>query len=260
MITAKVKNEVLKRLESIERNHDVTILFAIESGSRAWGFASPNSDYDIRFIYKHRPEWYKSLYLEEQRDVIECKIVDEIDLSGWDVRKALRLFGASNPSFIEWIQSPIQYVNDGYFKKECIAMLPIAYSATSGYYHYRNMATADLRNYLKEDRVRLKKYLYVMRALLARRYIVENMQPPPLPIKDLFYLLDKTPIVKQELIKLVERKASCDEIGTGDHIKALDEFIEKEIFNSYELQPIMKNPAAKPLLNQLYKTVVYGNE
>ena len=260
MITAKVKNEVRKRLEDIERDYDVTILFAVESGSRAWGFASPNSDYDVRFIYKHRPDWYKSLYLSEQRDVIELKTVDDFDLSGWDVRKALMLFGSSNPSLIEWIQSPIQYVDDGYFKEECIALLPAVYSAVSGCHHYRNMAHANLRNYLKQDQVRLKKYLYVMRALLARRYIVKNMQPPPLPIKDLFYLLNETPVVKEELIKLVELKLSHDELDTGDHIVALDEFIEQEIFKFYELQPVMKNSAMKPLLNQLYNTIVYSNE
>ena len=91
------------------------VLLAVESGSRAWGFASPNSDYDARFIYSSAPDWYLSIDLEDKHDVIEYPIVDEIDLNGWDVRKALRLFARSNPAFVEWIQSPTIYLERGGF-------------------------------------------------------------------------------------------------------------------------------------------------
>jgi predicted nucleotidyltransferase len=110
MIPEHVKTEVLRRLRQTEVEHSVKILFAVESGSRAWGFASPNSDYDVRFVYMHEPGWYQAVDLEERRDVIEYEIVDDIDLNGWDVRKALRLFWKSNPAFVEWIQSPITYL------------------------------------------------------------------------------------------------------------------------------------------------------
>jgi predicted nucleotidyltransferase len=93
----------------------VRVLLAVESGSRAWGFESPNSDYDARFIYLHPPDWYVSVDLEEKRGVIEYPIVDEIDPNGWDLRKALRLFGKSNPAFVEWIQSPLIYLEVGSF-------------------------------------------------------------------------------------------------------------------------------------------------
>jgi predicted nucleotidyltransferase len=92
MIPDNIRDEILNRLNNAQKEHQVRILFAIESGSRAWGFASPNSDYDVRFIYAHKPEWYQAVDLEERRDVIEYDIVDDIDLNGWDVRKALRLF------------------------------------------------------------------------------------------------------------------------------------------------------------------------
>ncbi|HEX8604694.1 MAG TPA: nucleotidyltransferase domain-containing protein, partial [Pseudoduganella sp.] len=91
MIPEDIRQEIMRRLAAAEREHGVRILLAVESGSRAWGFASPNSDYDVRFIYAHPPDWYQAVDLEEKRDVIEYPIVDDIDLNGWDVRKALRL-------------------------------------------------------------------------------------------------------------------------------------------------------------------------
>jgi uncharacterized protein len=128
MIPEDVKAEIMRRLRLAEVEHQVRILFAIESGSRAWGFASPNSDYDVRFIYAHDPVWYQAVDLEERRDVIEYAIVDDIDLNGWDVRKALRLFWKSNPAFVEWIQSPIIYLEQSQFRNKAIEILPKVYS------------------------------------------------------------------------------------------------------------------------------------
>ncbi len=100
-----IREEIVERLRETEEKEEVRILMAIESGSRAWGFASPNSDYDVRFVYVRKKDWYLSIDSEEKRDVIEYPVVDDIDLNGWDIRKALRLFRKSNPAFVEWIQS-----------------------------------------------------------------------------------------------------------------------------------------------------------
>jgi predicted nucleotidyltransferase len=117
MISTTVRKEVRERLRRAEYEHDMKVLLAVESGSRAWGFASPNSDYDARFIYVNKPDWYLSVGLEEKRDVIEYPIVDEMDINGWDLRKALRLFWKSNPGFVEWIQSSIIYEHSGSFPR-----------------------------------------------------------------------------------------------------------------------------------------------
>ena len=106
-IEPEIRKEILRRIAAAEQEHGVKVLYAVESGSRAWGFASPNSDYDVRFIYAHPKEWYLTVDVEDKRDVIEYTIVDEIDINGWDVRKALKLFWKSNPAFVEWLQSPI---------------------------------------------------------------------------------------------------------------------------------------------------------
>jgi uncharacterized protein len=167
MMTEDIRTEIMARLAKAELEHDVRILFAIESGSRAWGFASPNSDYDVRFIYANKPEWYQSVDLEERRDVIEYEIVDDIDLNGWDVRKALRLFWKSNPAFVEWIKSPITYIERGIFRSDALDPLPQIYSPNKGVYHYISMAKTTYRDHLRLPVVPLKKYFYVLRALLA---------------------------------------------------------------------------------------------
>ncbi|QEP42968.1 hypothetical protein D5085_07430 [Ectothiorhodospiraceae bacterium BW-2] len=118
MIKPEIENEIHRRLQAAEVEHQVTILYACESGSRAWGFESSDSDYDVRFIYAHRPEWYLTFDVERQRDVIEYPIVDEIDCNGWDMRKALYLFTRTNPIFRQirpkspkYIGNPICYFN-----------------------------------------------------------------------------------------------------------------------------------------------------
>lgn len=103
-----MRDEILKRLIAAEKEHGVRILYACESGSRAWGFASPDSDFDVRFVYAHPADWYLSFDVESRRDVIEYPIVDDIDCGGWDVRKALYLFTRTNGAFLEWLNSPIK--------------------------------------------------------------------------------------------------------------------------------------------------------
>ena len=97
------QERISKHLREIEEQHHIKILYAVESGSRAWGFSSPDSDWDVRFIYVHEPEWY--FHIEEQKDTIEQMFPDETDMSGWDLKKALRLFKSSNPSPWEKDQS-----------------------------------------------------------------------------------------------------------------------------------------------------------
>jgi predicted nucleotidyltransferase len=173
------------------------VLLAVESGSRAWGFASPNSDYDARFIYVHGRDWYLSVGLEEQRDVIEYPIVDEIDINGWDLRKALRLFWKSNPSFVEWIQSPIIYRDEGSFAPSVRAMLSEVYSRQKGIYHYRSMAKTNYRGYLRADLVPLKKYFYVLRPLLAVRWLENYGTAAPIEFGKLLTMVsDDRPLIK----------------------------------------------------------------
>lgn len=112
-ISKEIREEILKRLHQAEAEHEVRIIYACESGSRAWNFASPDSDYDVRFFYVRPQEWYLSFDIERRRDVIEYPIVDDIDCNGWDIRKALYLFTRTNGALLEWLRSPIKYIDTG---------------------------------------------------------------------------------------------------------------------------------------------------
>lgn len=229
MILPEIEEDILRRLKSVEIEHNVQILLAIESGSRAWGFESPNSDYDVRFIYAHPKDWYVAVDLEDKRDVIEYEIVDDIDLNGWDVRKALRLFWKSNPAFVEWIQSPIIYMEKGIFAKSARALLPSIYSCEKGIYHYRSMAKTNYRGYLKEDLVPLKKYFYVLRPLLAVKWLEKYNQAAPIEFDKVLELISDQKSLMKDVITLLDKKKSSLEKELSPSISSLNDFIESEL-------------------------------
>lgn len=171
--------EINLALTQIESQYEVRVLYAVESGSRAWGFASVDSDYDVRFIYVHRRDWYLTIF--EGRDVIEEMLPLDLDVSGWDLRKALKLLQKSNPPLIEWLGSPILYRESPEFMTKLRKIAGEGYSAKHCAHHYLSMAHSNFRTYLQSDRVRAKKYLYVLRPLMAARWVVEGKGIPPGP-------------------------------------------------------------------------------
>jgi predicted nucleotidyltransferase len=229
MIPDDIRAEILRRMHAAEEEHGVRVLLAVESGSRAWGFASPNSDFDARFIYAHPQEWYLSVGLEEQRDVIEYKIVDEIDLNGWDVRKALRLFWRSNPAFVEWVQSPIIYHQSGCFAELVRNLIPEIYSCERGVHHYRSMAKTTFKSHLQGDQVSLKKYFYALRPLLAVRWLERYQTAAPIEFHKLLHLLEDQPKLLVEIDKLLEQKRNSPELGRQAPVLAINAFIEEEL-------------------------------
>lgn len=169
--------EIRFALDEIERKHEVRVLYAAESGSRAWGFASPDSDFDVRFIYVHRRDWY--LRIDEPRDVIEAMLPGDLDLSGWDLRKALQLYQRNNIALYEWLDSPIVYRESDRLAQQLRDWLPNAFRAPAGYHHYLRTAQGIAEQHLQAGPVRLKKFFYTLRALLACRWIVASGQQPP---------------------------------------------------------------------------------
>lgn len=233
MTCQSTRQRVLERLSAIEGDYDVRVLFAVESGSRAWGFYSPDSDYDVRFVYSRRPEYYLSIDVENHRDVIECPIDNDLDITGWDLRKALKLFHRSNPSIIEWTLSPFLYWEHGLLRTELTNQLPTTYSPTAGWFHYRSLAHSNFKNYITSadaGQVRLKKYLYVLRGLLAARWVERTWSPPPLAFAALVDsevgCLD---VPVNDIRGLLVRKRQQSELGLGERIPTLDAFIEAEL-------------------------------
>lgn len=172
-----MKDAILQAISDIEAKSGVRVLYAAESGSRAWGFASPDSDYDVRFIYVHPRDWYVGI--GEPRDVIEAMLPGDLDLSGWDLRKTLRLFLRGNSALNEWLDSPIVYAERGALADRMRALLPAAFKAPAAYHHYLRMAQGVHAEHLGADPVRLKKLFYVLRPLLACRWIRHAGSQPP---------------------------------------------------------------------------------
>lgn len=139
------------RLLEIEAWSEVRVLFACESGSRAWGFPSKDSDYDVRFLYLHPIDWYLSI--EERRDVIELPIDEQLDINGWDLRKALKLFRKSNLLLYEWLGSPIVYTEPFSTAARLRELAGVYYSPAACIYHYLHMAQENYREYLKGEQV-----------------------------------------------------------------------------------------------------------
>lgn len=257
MIPSEVREDILNRLAAVEKNENVRILLAVESGSRAWGFASPNSDYDVRFIYIREPDWYLSVDLEDKRDVIEYPIVDDIDLNGWDIRKALRLFLRSNPAFIEWIQSPIQYMVSGNFVHAARELLPSVYSCERGIYHYRSMAKTNYRGYLRADLVPLKKYFYALRPLLAVRWIETYRTAPLIEFQRLLPLLAGQDELLADIHSLLEKKKQSVERELAPPVRSLNVFIENELTRLETLSvDKTRSDTAIAKLNTLFRTTL----
>ena len=257
MIPNTVRTEILHRMRKAEQEHGVRILLAVESGSRAWGFESSNSDYDARFIYVHPRDWYLSVGFEEERDVIEYPIVDEIDLNGWDLRKALRLFWKSNPAFVEWIQSPIVYAQIGGFAERARQLLPSIYSCENGIHHYRSMAKTNFRGYLRADLVPLKKYFYVLRPLLSVRWLERYGTAAPIEFSKLLHLIEENPELVGEIESLLERKRKAPELGLEPPVQIINAFIEMELARLEAVTPVIhQRTDVLPQLNEIFQATL----
>ena len=220
--------EILERLYAIEKSHNVRILYAIESGSRAWGFASPNSDWDVRFIYVHTEDWYLSVH--EQRDVIEIPIDEDLDISGWELRKALRLMQKWNPVLFEWLRSPILYLEATLlahkpFKGEFLNIAQPFFNPTAAVYHYWHMAKGNFRDYLHNDVVKLKKYFYVLRPILSCLWILRGLGQPSIVFQELLEKLISPGALLTEIEGLLILKQSAAEMAEGPSQPAINEFI-----------------------------------
>jgi len=259
-IVPEVRKEILRRINTAETEHGVKVLYAIESGSRAWGFESPNSDYDVRFIYAHPKDWYLTVNLEEKRDVIEYPIIDEIDINGWDIRKALKLFWKSNPAIVEWLQSPIVYVDDAHFADKARELMPVIASSQKGIYHYLHMAKGNFREYLKKEMVPLKKYFYVLRPLLAIMWLEKYDKPAPIEFEILRKLVSDNRPLDEAISDLLARKRASLEKEYAPAVPVINEFIESELARLESYAEKTKGIDADfELLNRLFKAVLEKN-
>lgn len=219
---------IRSELERIESEEGVRILYACESGSRAWGFPSRDSDYDVRFIYVRPVSEYLSLF--EKRDVIERPISSMLDISGWDLKKALRLFRKSNPPLLEWLQSPIKYQEKYSVAEQIRRIAPAAFSPRSCLHHYLHMAQGNYRDYLQGEQVKIKKYFYVLRPVLACGWIEKHDTMPPIEFEALVNdLVPQESELRAVIQELLVRKKAGDELDFEPRIGLLNNYVEKQI-------------------------------
>lgn len=223
MVSPDRKSQIRNELLRIEQEEQVTVLWACESGSRAWGFASQDSDYDVRFIYLRRTEDY--LRASPLRDVIEEPISDDLDISGWDLPKALRLFRKSNPPLLEWLQSSIIYSQKEPFHKFMSELMPQYFSPIGCMYHYMSMADRNRRTYLSKDVIRLKRYFYMLRPVLACMWIDRGFGIAPISFKILLDRLIPSGELRKAIDRLLADKESGVELDEGPQIPIISDFI-----------------------------------
>lgn len=226
-MTEPITQAIQDHLSRIEKTEAVTILHACESGSRAWGFESEDSDYDVRFIYISRTPHYLSI--ERENSVIERPIDNRLDLSGWDLIKALDLFRKSNPPLLEWIQSPIVYRSTSSLVEKLRGLLPQFYSPRACMYHYHHMAKGNLREYLKGEEVWTKKYFYVLRPVLACLWIENGLGVVPTEFHKLLDAVVTDKELRTEIESLLAAKKSGQELGKGPRNEAISSFVERHI-------------------------------
>ena len=253
----KIVQEIIPaKLKEIEARENIRVIHCVESGSRAWGFASPDSDYDVRFIYVRPIEYY--LRLDKTRDVIEWQLDDTLDINGWDLQKALRLLHSSNPTLFEWNNSPIVYKTTPEWA-EISAIIGHFFQKKAGLYHYLSTAKKNYREYLKGDMVKPKKYFYVLRPILACRWILEKQTPPPMLFSELADACldeDLVPAVS-DLLRL---KMETPEMGLGPRIDVINDYLDASIDEVDQL--IQTLPGDERItwdeLNHIFMDILWG--
>lgn len=259
-ISTEMRAEIVMRLADIERAEDVRILFAVESGSRAWGFPSPDSDYDVRFVYVRREEDYLSLW--PPRDVIERPIDGLLDMGGWDLGKALLLLVKPNPVLLEWLRSPIVYRANADAMARLTDLAERSAYRRASIYHYRHLGEGQYeREIASKAQVRLKRYFYSLRPALALRWLrLQPGVPVPMDLPTLRAGTDLPPDVAQSIDRLLAAKAATKELGEGERIPTIDALIESEFAaaraNALPLDPV--DPRLAREADDLFRVLVRG--
>lgn len=244
-------------LSQLETTHDIRILYACESGSRAWGFPSPDSDYDVRFIYCHPAECY--LTLDEGRDTLDFPVDAELDLAGWELRKALRLLRGSNAALFEWLQSPVVYHEALDFRAQVGPLLPATFNLKAGLHHYLGQLRRGVEEELTGEDVRLKRLFYALRSALAARWIRERHAVPPMAFAPLRALLP--PALEAEVDGLLRRKAGANEKTVVARPEALTVFLRDELAAGQaarESLPVVRAGSAAGALDALFRTLLHA--
>ncbi len=223
-----METKIIQHLKELEEEKKIKILMAIESGSRAWGFPSPDSDYDVRIIYLHTSDWYLSI--NDKKDTMDYFLGKLLDINGWDIRKALRLLRKSNATPFEWVQSPMVYFEEIGFRNELLDLARQYFQPYHTLNHYKGIARNSYYKNLLDGKIKLKKLFYVIRPIFAINWIIKKKTVPPMDIFNLMEAVDDESI-KAEIKKLIKVKETANE----DFVYTIDPNIKSFIENQFSL-------------------------
>ncbi len=245
---------IITALSEIGQKKNIKILHACETGSRAWGFPSPDSDYDVRFIYMHERDWYLSL--SQRKDTIEY-MDDDLDITGWDLKKCLNLLKKSNVPLIERFQSPFEYYAVPGFKDEFKKLIESYYSPTAVFFHHYSLAHKFWEDMIGKDDFKLKGFFYLVRSLLSCNWIMHDKTVLPMHIEGLMRYSDEK--INTPLRELVQLK-----LGVGEkYLHSKDSVMEVWILQLLEKLEISKqklgvNQTDMSLLNEFFLKMLYA--
>ncbi|MGD8834909.1 MAG: nucleotidyltransferase domain-containing protein [Desulfobacteraceae bacterium] len=245
---------IVKALHCIEKDHNVKTILACESGSRAWGFPSDDSDYDVRFIFVNQKDWYLSI--ADKRDVIELPVDDLLDVNGWDLKKALHLMRKSNSPLLEWLSSPIQYhvwpeAFNRLFKLSKMAFMP-----ETSCYHYLSMAKKKVEQFKENERVKLKTYMYAIRSTLCCEWIIKNMEQPPMHIDNLLAEITDDLQFKDQVNRLIAQKKAHTEKFTVERSEVIENYINQKIIELQDNIPDNPSKLGMDLFDDVFRSIL----
>jgi len=246
--------KILNELHAIECQFQVKIVYACESGSRAWGFPSQTSDYDVRFIYRHPPDWYFSIF--EKRDVIEMPSDKVLDINGWDFRKMLRLLYKGNTPLQEWLCSPIVYQTSNTVMTAVTDLACNGFRPESACHHYLSMAKKKTIQIGSDADAQIKACLYALRTILCCQWIIANQTQPPMRIHDLlaeFLPHGEVRLAIDNLLKARQRAGETDRIAL---VPVLDEYLNAQLKALPQQIPPNPPKAEKQAFDEVFRKVV----
>jgi uncharacterized protein len=249
-----VEKEIQAELDAIEREHDVKILLACESGSRAWGFPSQDSDFDVRFLCAHTRDWYLSVF--EKRDVIEKPVSGLLDISGWDIRKALQLLRKSNPALMEWLTSPLVYRSNPRALAPLLDLAEQAFRPMASCHHYISMAKGHVARFEGKDHIRVKVYLYTLRPILCCRWVIECGSQPPMLFRELLERFLPSGEVREVVDHLVALKSQSNETDTVPRSAVLEDHMREQLATVERQMPSPDPPPPMAVFDETFREIL----
>lgn len=251
-----METTIKNKLRELEQAQGIKILYACETGSRAWGFPSPDSDYDVRMIYMHDVDWY--LTLADKKDTIEFMSEDgELDVTGWDIKKCLKLMWKSNGALLERVQSPIVYREEKNIASLLKAYSERCFAPIATAHHYYGMAKTSFSEVEGKAEVKLKKLFYALRATLACKWIVEKETVPPIVFITMVNELTFDEALKQKIKELIVLKSAKVESYIHPAQTALNAFISLELQKTEQAFDTLPGRKEKEVdLDALFRTIV----